>query len=465
LAIEVTFGRFRLLRRIAQGGMAEVYLAQQSGPAGFSKMLVIKKIHPHLAFNEEFVGMFLDEARVAALLSHPNIGQIYELGEEHGQYYLAMEYIDGCNLRQLNKRLRRKGILMPPELAARIAADVCAALDYAHRFRGPDEKLLRLVHRDVSPQNVMISRDGAVKLIDFGIAKASINQQLTQGNVLKGKFSYMSPEQAAGKRLDRRSDIFSIGVVLYEMLTGDKPFKVPGQVGASRSDNTELLRLVTRCEFRMPRPGEVPESLRAFLRRTITAHRGDRFQTAQEARDLLDQALTEMPGDGSPRRLARFVTELTDQDDDPSESVSLPSLELSDAGRAAAMAAGAPAASADDATIAMDGPTVAMDAATVAMSPPGSDLDSARAAAPTEPPDVTAVVGADEILDEVVTSEDPSITSDAPTRIRVSTLDEFGTQTTGTLATAMSAAAIPLSRIVLVVVFGATVGFIAALLA
>ena len=118
MAIEVRFGRYQLLKRIAQGGMAEVYLAQQSGPAGFSKKLVIKKIHPHLAHNEEFVGMFLDEARVAALLAHPNIGQIYELGEEHGQYYIAMEFIDGCNLRQLNKFLRRKGVLMPPELAA-----------------------------------------------------------------------------------------------------------------------------------------------------------------------------------------------------------------------------------------------------------------------------------------------------------------------------------------------------------
>ena len=135
-----------------------------------------------------------------------------------------MEYIDGCNLRQLNKRLRRKGILMPPELAARIAADVCNALEYAHRFRDADQKLLRLVHRDISPQNVMMSRDGAVKLIDFGIAKATTNQQATQGNVLEGKFSYMSPEQASGKRLDRRSDIFSVGVVLYEMLLGEKPF-------------------------------------------------------------------------------------------------------------------------------------------------------------------------------------------------------------------------------------------------
>ncbi|HBU47301.1 MAG TPA: serine/threonine protein kinase, partial [Myxococcales bacterium] len=187
MAIEVRFGRYQLLHRIAQGGMAEVYLAQQTGPAGFSKRLVIKKIHPHLAHNEEFVGMFLDEARVAAQLNHPNIAQIYELGEDEGQYYIAMEFIDGWNLRQLNKKLRRMGMRIPPELGARIAAETCAGLDYAHRFKDPSGRNLRIVHRDISPQNIMISRDGVVKVIDFGIAKAATNQQLTQGNVLKGK--------------------------------------------------------------------------------------------------------------------------------------------------------------------------------------------------------------------------------------------------------------------------------------
>jgi len=451
LAIEVTFGRFQLLRRIAQGGMAEVYLAQQTGPAGFSKQLVIKKIHPHLAHNEEFVGMFLDEARVAALLSHPNIGQIYELGEEHGQYYIAMEHIDGCNLRQLNKRLRRKGILMPPELAARVAADVCNALDYAHRFRDGDQKLLRLVHRDISPQNVMMSRDGAVKLIDFGIAKATTNQQLTQGNVLKGKFSYMSPEQAAGKRLDRRSDIFSLGTVLYEMLLGEKPFRVPGQVGKSRSDNTELLRLVTRCEYRLPKPGEVPDSLVAFLKRTLTSHRGDRYQTAREARDALESALMDMPGDGSPRRLARFVSEIMNEEEIPTNSGSLPSLEASHL--ASHFGHEPDQDGEDEATAAMDQATVAMSAVA---SPFDPSLDQAA--------DNTAVVEDQQIIEGDASHLAPE-TVDAPTRIRVTTLDAYGTQGAGTMPTAMHGGAIPVSRIILVVVFGATVGFIAALLA
>lgn len=420
--------------------MAEVYLAQQTGPAGFSKQLVIKKIHPHLAHNEEFVGMFLDEARVAALLSHPNIGQIYELGEEHGQYYIAMEYIDGCNLRQLNKRLRRKGILMPPELAARIAADVCNALEYAHRFRDADQKLLRLVHRDISPQNVMMSRDGAVKLIDFGIAKATTNQQLTQGNVLKGKFSYMSPEQASGKRLDRRSDIFSVGVVLYEMLLGEKPFRVPGQVGKSRSDNTELLRLVTRCEYRLPGHGEVPDALVEFIKRTMTAHRGDRYQTAREARDALETALREMPGDGSPRRLARFVSEIMNEEEIPTNSGSLPSLEASHM-------ASSPKVMGDDdpeATAAMDLNTVAMDQPKPETASP-STLEPTRklpsAPAPEEP-----------IREEV------SMNNDAPTRIRVSTLDAYGTQGGQTGLTRTTVQRSTLGLVVLASLIGAAAG-------
>ncbi len=331
VAIEVRFGRYQLLHRIAQGGMAEVYLAQQTGPAGFSKRLVIKKIHPHLAHNEEFVGMFLDEARVAAQLNHPNIAQIYELGEDEGQYYIAMEFIDGWNLRQVNKKLRRVGLRIPAELAARIAAEVCAGLDYAHRFKDPSGRNLRIVHRDISPQNIMISRDGVVKVIDFGIAKAATNQQLTQGNVLKGKFSYMSPEQAAGKKLDRRSDIFSLGVVLFEMLMGEKPFRVPGPIGKRRSDNTELLRRITRCDFRLPEPGEVPDLLREVVRQTITLHRQDRLQTARAMRDMLEDAVERMPGPGSARQLARFIAQA--MGDQPLEGVqvsaSLPSLEPS----------------------------------------------------------------------------------------------------------------------------------------
>ena len=441
MAIEVRFGRFQLLRRIAQGGMAEVYLAQQTGPAGFSKQLVIKKIHPHLAHNEEFVGMFLDEARVAALLSHPNIGQIYELGEEHGQYYIAMEYIDGCNLRQLNKRLRRKGILMPPELAARIAADVCNALEYAHRFRDADQKLLRLVHRDISPQNVMMSRDGAVKLIDFGIAKATTNQQLTQGNVLKGKFSYMSPEQAAGKRLDRRSDIFSVGVVLYEMLLGEKPFRVPGQVGKSRSDNTELLRLVTRCEYRVPGPGEVPDALVAFLKRTLTAHRGDRYQTAREARDALESALQDMPGDGSPRRLARFVSEIMSEEEIPTNSGSLPSLEPSLL---------APELISDDSD---PDATAAIDLATVALERTDNDLGLKQSSS----------VRAESALEAPVT-EEVSMNNDAPTRIRVSTMDAYGTQGGHTAATAMRVQSPTLRLVLMASLVGASAGLILAFL-
>jgi serine/threonine-protein kinase len=452
LAIEVRFGRYQLLKRIAQGGMAEVYLAQQSGPAGFSKKLVIKKIHPHLAHNEEFVGMFLDEARVAALLAHPNIGQIYELGEEHGQYYIAMEFIDGCNLRQLNKCLRRKGVLMPPELAACVASSVCAGLDYAHRFKDGDNKLLRIVHRDVSPQNVMLSRDGAVKLIDFGIAKASTNQQLTQGNVLKGKFSYMSPEQAGGKKLDRRSDIFSLGVLLYEMLVGEKPFRVPGEVGKKRSDNTELLRRITRCEFRMPSAGQVPEPVRQVLVRSLTQHRGDRYQTAREMRDALDQAIRNMPGDGSTRRLARFVDELMCDDEVGILSTSLPSLEHS----MAASLEEAPIADPMASTVAMTSPP----------QPGGMEDDGPQTEVVTEHVEAGQIIASDRIASEHSGPTSGATAAIDQTRIRVSTEDEVtaGSITAATAETrAISAGGLSVTPILLAIGLGATVGVIAAL--
>jgi serine/threonine protein kinase len=456
LAIEVRFGRYQLLKRIAQGGMAEVYLAQQSGPAGFSKKLVIKKIHPHLAHNEEFVGMFLDEARVAALLAHPNIGQIYELGEEHGQYYIAMEFIDGCNLRQLNKCLRRKGVLMPPELAACVASNVCAGLDFAHRFKDGDNQPLRIVHRDVSPQNVMLSRDGAVKLIDFGIAKASTNQQLTQGNVLKGKFSYMSPEQAGGKKLDRRSDIFSLGVLLYEMLLGEKPFKVPGEIGKKRTDNTELLRRITRCEFRMPSSGQVPEPLRQVLERALTQHRGDRYQTAREMRDALDQAIRHMPGDGSNRRLARFVEELMGSDEGGMISTSLPSLESSLASASGPEEFADPMAS----TVAMSN----MPHALASQAPDMADDDPATEVF-TESVNAGQIAAAEPLGADPFSPTGSSAVALDQTRIRVSTEDEAnaGESSVGTAATRAVASGLSVTPILLAIALGATVGVIAAL--
>ena len=217
------FGKYLLERQLAIGGMAEVFLARQHGPAGFEKTLVIKRILPHFANDDQFITMFLDEARTSAQLNHPNLVQIYELGETEGSYYIAMEYIRGESLAKIIRKLRKLDMHMPLHLAAKIVASVCSGLDYAHNYANNGEPL-NLVHRDISPDNVLVSYDGAVKMIDFGIAKAKDSQSKTQAGAVKGKFCYMSPEQITGKRLDRRSDIFSLGIVLHELTTLTKPF-------------------------------------------------------------------------------------------------------------------------------------------------------------------------------------------------------------------------------------------------
>src|SRR5450830_705268 len=219
------FGRYQLLQKIGAGGMAEVYKARMRGEQGFEKIVAIKRIVPHMATNAEFVTMFVDEAKLAAQLNHNNITHIYDLGKVDAWHYIAMEYVEGKDLRTLLKLGKERGFPLAAELALFIAAKIASALDYAHRRPAPDGSELNLVHRDVSPQNILISDEGDIKLCDFGIAKAASKVSTTISGALKGKLQYMSPEQAWGKRLDRRSDIFSLGSVLYEMLTGAPLFE------------------------------------------------------------------------------------------------------------------------------------------------------------------------------------------------------------------------------------------------
>jgi serine/threonine-protein kinase len=218
-------GKYQLLRHLATGGMAEIWLAEQEGPGGFNKELVIKRILPTYADDSKFTTMFLDEARLAAQLSHPKIAQIYELGEIDGQYFIAMEYIQGIDLDVLLNIAMDKGEPMPIPVVCKILMDVLEALDYAHEFIDRDGQPAGLVHRDVSPHNVLVSNDGIVKLCDFGVAKAKANQTKTQPGAVKGKFAYMAPEQIQNARdLDRRADVFAAGILFYELLTGVKPF-------------------------------------------------------------------------------------------------------------------------------------------------------------------------------------------------------------------------------------------------
>ncbi|HEY3446967.1 MAG TPA: protein kinase [Myxococcales bacterium] len=231
---DLQLGKYRLLERIGRGGMAEVFLAEVLGPGGFQKTVALKRIHPHLAEDPEFVGMFLDEARLAARLDHPNIVQIFDLGEADGSYYIAMEYVDGPCLRTLCQRSTETRSPLPPGIAARIVADACEGLAFAHEAR-EDGRLLQLVHRDISPDNVLLRKSGAVKVADFGIAKAMAKQRRTQVGVIRGKVWYMPPEQLLDDPLDRRVDVFALGVVLYELLSGLSPFEASNETRAIKA--------------------------------------------------------------------------------------------------------------------------------------------------------------------------------------------------------------------------------------
>ncbi|MCA9524287.1 MAG: protein kinase [Myxococcales bacterium] len=214
------FGKYELIGRLGVGGMAEVFLARQTGPAGFKKQLVIKRILSSYADDEKFITMFLDEARLVARLHHPNIVQIFELGQIDGRYYIAMEYVKGKSVSQIITQHSELDLQIPLNYAAKLVSEICNGLEYAHRFTDEDGTAFNLVHRDVTPENALVSFDGPVKVIDFGVAKARSNLFKTQAGAIKGKLSYMSPEQIRGKSLDLRSDIFSLGIVLFELCTG-----------------------------------------------------------------------------------------------------------------------------------------------------------------------------------------------------------------------------------------------------
>ena len=277
----IKFGKYLLLERIAVGGMAEVFLAKAFGVEGFERLLAIKKILPTMGEDEEFISMFVDEARISVQLSHANIVQVLELGKHDESLYIAMEYISGRDVRQLLERYRRRQQPMPIPQACIVVAKICEALDYAHRKRDARGQPLGIVHRDVSPQNVIVSFDGEVKLIDFGIAKAESRLQKTQAGILKGKFSYMSPEQVRGQSIDSRSDIFAAGVLIWEMLCGEKLF-------AGDSDFAILEKVRNGI---VPNPRSVnraiPEPLERVVLKALAVEVKERYQSASELHDDL----------------------------------------------------------------------------------------------------------------------------------------------------------------------------------
>ncbi len=300
----IPFGRYELLKRIAAGGMGEVFLARQVGMQGFEKLLVVKVLLPHLVEDREFVGMFFDEARIAARLNHPNVAQIFDLGEHEGNNYIAMEYIHGDDVVRLWKAARIAGTPVPLALAARIAADAAAGLDYAHKATDANNRPLGLVHRDVSPQNILVTFDGGVKLIDFGVAKAAGRATHTATGTLKGKYSYMSPEQAAGKAIDHRSDVFALGVVLYEMATSLRLFK--------RDTEISTLKAVEACEIARPaetNPAIDPE-LEGVILKALARDVDERYQDAAQFRLALEEWMVHTRQAGSSAHLAAFMQTL-----------------------------------------------------------------------------------------------------------------------------------------------------------
>ena len=272
----IPFGKYVLLDRISVGGMAEVFLAKAFGAAGFERILAIKKILPTMVEDEEFITMFIDEARIAVQLNHSNIVQIHELGKNDEHYYIAIEYVPGRDLRAVLDQAKKRKHPIPIPLAVFLAQKVCEGLDYAHRKRDAQGRELNIVHRDISPQNVLIAFEGDVKVIDFGIAKAQGRLQKTQAGILKGKFGYMSPEQVRGLPVDRRSDIFALGVIIYEMLTGERLF-----VGESDFSTLEKVR---NAEVLSPREynDTIPDELDRVVMKSLAREPDDRYQWASD---------------------------------------------------------------------------------------------------------------------------------------------------------------------------------------
>jgi serine/threonine protein kinase len=300
------FGDYHLLEKIATGGMAEVYRARAYGLAGFEKILVIKKVLPSLAKDDEFIHLFIDEAKIAVQLLHVNIVQVFELGEVNGQYYMALEYVHGLDLARLVSRAKNKGPF-PIPLALFVTGEVLKALSFAHARTDDDGKALHIVHCDISPQNVLISYAGEVKITDFGISRAAF-QARSLHDVIRGKYAYMSPEQVEGKALDGQSDVFSLGIVLFELLTGRRLFKAKSR--------DETIARVRRAEVPSPRSyrPEISEELEALLLKALAPRLEDRYQTAADLLEDLGVLMVREGHRATNNDLAAYVRDVIESD-------------------------------------------------------------------------------------------------------------------------------------------------------
>ncbi len=297
-------GRYELLTQLGRGGMASVWVAREWSPSRARQRLVaVKAMLPELARQPDFRSMFLEEGQIVRSIDHPNVVKVYEVAEDRGILYMAMEWVEGDSLRAVIKEAKRRRAI-PPEMAVRIIADTAAGLHAAHELRGWDGELRNLVHCDISPHNILVGLDGQAKLVDFGVANATVHSELGNNDTIKGKFAYMSPEQAQAQKIDRRSDIFALGIVLFELTTGERLF---------RGENAgHTLKLVTSGKIPDPRElhPKYPEKLANIVKKALSRDLGARYQTADELRGALERYLVEeriMVAKASVGQLARRV--------------------------------------------------------------------------------------------------------------------------------------------------------------
>ena len=301
-------GRYTLTKRLAVGGMAEVWLAHSGSIDSARRRLVLKVLLPELAEDPDCVRMFVDEARLAAQLDHPNIVKILDVGQSQGRFFIAMEYVAGKTLRQVIQRLRREKNALPGWFVFSVGAKACDALEYAHAKRDMIGKPLNIVHRDVSPENIMVAYDGTVKVLDFGIAKASSRATRTHVGVMKGKHAYMSPEQIlvaeTGCAVDHRADLYSLGIVLYEMLTSERPFTADNELGLIRS----IVERTSDPDDAATLAPWLDKEVGAIVQKAMAREPGNRFQSASEMHDALTAQLRSRGYDASERHVGTMLS-------------------------------------------------------------------------------------------------------------------------------------------------------------
>ena len=312
------FGKYILLDRIAVGGMAEVHRAKLTGEKGFEKLIVVKKMLPNMVEDDEMVTHFIDEAKLAALLQHDNIIHVYDFGETKGSYFIAMEYLFGKDLKSVFDKSTKIELPINLEISLFIASKICEGLEYAHNLTDLHGISLNIIHRDISPQNIFITYDGNVKIIDFGIAKATTQTTKTQVGIVKGKLAYMSPEQAEGKRIDKRSDIFAAGILLYEMITRKEMYE---------GDTVEVLNKAINAQYESPEklsPG-LPPKVYDILHRALTKNLEKRYQSCGEMMADIENCLYALDSRPNTKLLGKYITSIFEKEysDEKAKSIKI----------------------------------------------------------------------------------------------------------------------------------------------